>query len=101
MVTGTIALLCQARTTLKTKPHVVKAILAASSGQYITADAKFKEVGAGLINANLTLEIAVDAYTYGTISSTAKTCSIVYYFGCKFENSEVHSESAGYIYYIY
>lgn len=63
LVTGTIALLCEYKPALKTKQHIVKAILAASTskdkGRYVTIDDKFVEYGAGMLDARAAMHIII------------------------------------------
>lgn len=77
MITGTIALMCEYQPTLKTKQHIVKAILAAStskSRRYVTSNVNFKKYGSGMLNARAALWIINKGRfvaTTGVFSSTA------------------------------
>ena len=57
LVTATIALMCEYYPSLKTKQHIVKAILAATTAKqvtqahYVTGTEEFKKNGAGLVDA--------------------------------------------------
>lgn len=82
LVTGTIALLCEYSPSLKTKQHIVKAILAATTGKetrkYQTADSNFRQYGAGMIDARAALwVIGQGRYSgsTGTVSSSSPTMS--------------------------
>ena len=59
LVTGVIALMCEYKPALKTKQHVVKAILAATTSKsiyrYVTTDEAFKTYGAGMLDARSAL----------------------------------------------
>ncbi|MBO5097462.1 MAG: S8 family serine peptidase [Agathobacter sp.] len=59
LVTGTIALMCEYRPALKTKQHIVKAILAATTSKtirrYETIDAEFEIYGSGMLDARSAL----------------------------------------------
>lgn len=80
LVTGTIALLCEYQPSLKTKQHIVKAILAVSTGKdtrrYKTTDTNFKQYGAGILDAKAALWIISQARystTTGTVSGSSPT----------------------------
>ena len=74
-VAATIALMCNLQPSLKTKQHIVKAILGATvlknNRKHVTAEYAFREYGAGIIDAKSAL-IAVNA---GHFSSTTGTVS--------------------------
>ncbi|MBO5096881.1 MAG: S8/S53 family peptidase [Agathobacter sp.] len=59
LVSGAIALMCDYRPALKTKQHIVKAILAATTSKtmhrYVTTDDEFKIYGAGMLDVRSAL----------------------------------------------
>ncbi|MBQ8626553.1 MAG: S8 family serine peptidase [Agathobacter sp.] len=59
LVTGTIALMCEYRPALKTKQHIVKAILAATTSKsiyrYVTTNSNFEIYGTGMLDARSAL----------------------------------------------
>lgn len=80
LVAGTIALMCQAEPALKTKQHIVKAILAATTlkntRKYVTTDANFEKYGAGMIDARSALWAVYQGHystSTGTVSSSSTT----------------------------
>ncbi len=82
LVTGTIALLCEYSPALKTKQHIVKAILAASTGKetrkYRTTDSNFRMYGAGMIDARAAIWVTGRGNycgSTGTVSSSSPTMS--------------------------
>lgn len=76
LVTGTIALMCEYQPALKTKQHIVKAILAAAASKekrYETEESAFKQYGAGLLDAHA----AIWTIYRGNYSSTTGALSSV------------------------
>ena len=82
LVTGTVALMCQLEPALKTRQHIVKAILAATtlnnSRRHVTTDSDFAIYGAGIVDARIALwAVYQDRYSTstGTVSSSSTTKS--------------------------
>ena len=79
-VTATIALLCDYAPALKTRQHLVKAILAASVGRetqhYTSQDENFGRYGAGIIDARAAIWVAKESNfssSTGTLSARGST----------------------------
>lgn len=77
LVTGTVALMCEYQPALKTKQHIVKAILAASTSKnqrYITTDTNFMRYGTGVVDARAALWIiSKGRYIQQTYTITSTT----------------------------
>ena len=79
VITATIALMCEYEPSLKTKQHVVKAILAATTsktyGRYDTGSSDFVSYGTGVVDARSAIYgISSGHYTAtGTVSSSSTT----------------------------
>lgn len=117
LVTGTIALMCQLEPALKTKQHVVKAILAATTSKtirkYVTTDSNFAIYGAGMLDARSALWAVYKgnfSASTGTVSSSSTTkdynmtvtssdtlmrVALAYANRMKFESSTGHADLDG------
>ena len=80
LVTGTVALMCELEPALKTKQHIVKAILAATAlkntRKHVTTDNDFIKYGAGIIDARSALWAVCQGHysiSTGTVSSSTTT----------------------------